>query len=270
MNRRPGASVGDGERERVRLVLRRAAQHGRREHEQLVGERADGGEHPGAAHHDPVVVLADHVRHQGAAALLAAGHGAVRLRRDEGVRAQQVLLADLLVVGGDIAGEGGVGLPEPVGGGRQRHQRAVQVVAGPAEHAERRVRPQLERLTPLDQVGGGPRDEERGRHGLAGQRRGVGQDVAVLRGVLHVEQRRVGRAPRCPNAGCDAMPPVSVSPWISTCLRVLASRCRNSAPVRAGMRTPLPCWVLPDGNAPCGSLTTRTAGNEAYWHREER
>ena len=96
--REAGGVDRDRERERVRLVLRRAAQHGRGEHQQLVGERADRGEHPRAAHHDAVVVLADDVRHQRSAGLLAGGYRAVRLGRDEGVRAEQVFLADLLVV----------------------------------------------------------------------------------------------------------------------------------------------------------------------------
>jgi hypothetical protein len=41
------------------------------------------------------------------------------------------------------------------------------------------------------------------------------------------------------NAGCSATPPVSVSPWISTFVLAPASRSRNSAPVRAGMRSHL-------------------------------
>src|SRR5580704_5745638 len=96
--------------------------------ELLVGERADCGEHPRAAHHNAVVVLADDVRHQRSPGLLAAGDRAVSLRRDEGVRAQQVFFADLLVVRRDVARESGIRLAEPVGGRRQRHQRAVQVV----------------------------------------------------------------------------------------------------------------------------------------------
>ena len=83
---------------------------------------------------------------------------------------------------------GGVGLAEPVVRGRQRHQRAVQVVGRAAQHAERTVGPQLERLAALGQVLGGFRDEERGRDGFAGRRRGVGQDVPVGGVMLHVVQ----------------------------------------------------------------------------------
>src|SRR6266571_2871335 len=77
-----GRVVRYGAGEGVLLVLRRVPQHRRREHQQLVGERADGGEHPRAADDDAVVVLADDVRRQRAAGLLTAGDRAVGLRRD--------------------------------------------------------------------------------------------------------------------------------------------------------------------------------------------
>src|SRR5450755_1627533 len=51
--------VTDGTGEGVLLVLGRVAQHRRGEYEQLVGERADGGEHPGPADDGAVVVLPD-------------------------------------------------------------------------------------------------------------------------------------------------------------------------------------------------------------------
>ena len=188
----PGRVDRDREGERVRLVLRRAAQHRGGEHQQFVGERADRGEHPGAADHDAVVVLADDVRHQRAAALLAAGHRPVGLRRDQRVGAQQVLVAHLFVVRGDVAGEGGVRLAEPVGGGREGHQGAVQVVAGAPEHAVRRLGPDAERLPPLDEVLLVARYQEGRAHRVAGARRRVGQHVAVRGVVLHVEQPRVG------------------------------------------------------------------------------
>jgi hypothetical protein len=47
---------------------------------------------------------------------LVAGLRAVGLRGDEGVGAEQVLLADLLVVPGDVVRERGIGLGEPVAG----------------------------------------------------------------------------------------------------------------------------------------------------------
>src|SRR6516225_2824435 len=41
-------------------------------------------------------------------------------------------------------------------------------------------------------------------------------------------------------AGWPATPPVSVSPWISTCTRAAASRPRNSLPLRAAITRTVP------------------------------
>ena len=178
--------VRDGAGEGVLLVRGVVAQHRRGEHEQLVGERADGGEHPGTAQHDAVVVLAGDVRHQRARGLLAPRDRAVGLRRDQRVRAEQVLLADLLVVAADVLAEPGVGPGEPLLRRGQRHQGAVQVVAGAAEHAERAVGPEFGRLTALDQILWRARGEEGGRDRIARRGRGIGQDLPVRRVVLHV------------------------------------------------------------------------------------
>ena len=159
--------VRDGAGEGVLLVLRRVPQHRGREHQQLVGERADGGEHPGAADDDAVVVLAHDVRHQRSAGLLAAGDRAVGLRRDQRVRAEEILLADLLVVAADVLAVLRARLAEPLLCRGERHQRAVQVVAGAAQHAERAVGPELERLAALDEIICCPRLQEGRRHGLA-------------------------------------------------------------------------------------------------------
>ena len=162
----------------------------RREHEQLVGRRADRREHARAADHDAVVVLGDDVRAQRATVdLLCGADAAVGLRRDERVRREEVLLADLLVVAAGVLAERRVGLREVALRLAERHERAVEVVARAAERAEAVVRPALEAAAARDQILVRARDEEGRAHRLARRRRLVGQDLRL--GVLQVVQLRV-------------------------------------------------------------------------------
>ena len=158
------------------------------------------------------------------AACRLAGHRPVGLRRDQRVSAQQVLLADLLVVALDVHAERRVGLSEPVLRGGQGHQAAVEVVPGAAEHAVGAVGPGLERRLAQPQVIGGLRDHERGADRLAGRGRGVGQHVAVGRVMLHVVQRGVGR---------DDVPEGGVAGDVA------GHRLAHDVHVRAGLRQPV-------------------------------
>jgi hypothetical protein len=125
----------DRERERVRSILLGALEHGRGHHEQLVGNRPDRRQHARAADHDAVVVLADDLRAERAAELLRGVLAAVGLGRDQRVRGEQILLPHQLVVAPHVVGERRVGLREPAARLAERHQAAVEVVAGAPERA---------------------------------------------------------------------------------------------------------------------------------------
>ena len=187
----PGRVARDAEGVGVGGVVVGALEDGRRHHEDLVRERADRREQARAADDDAVVVLVDDARSEGLVALLGRADGAVRLREDQRVRQEQVVLAHVLVVAADVLGERGVGLAEPVGGARHRHDRARAVVARAPEVPERVLGPDAHRLAPAHDVVDALRLEERHADAVAGRRRLVGHHVAERRVVLQVEELRV-------------------------------------------------------------------------------
>ena len=85
---------------------------------------------------------------------------AVGLRRDERVRREEVLLADLLVVAARVLAVRRIGLGELALRLAEGHERAVEVVARAAERAEAVVGPALEAGAARDEVLVRARDEE--------------------------------------------------------------------------------------------------------------
>ena len=117
---------------------------------------------------------------------------AVRLRVDQRVREQQVVVAHVLVVALHVLAVAALVLAEPVGRGGERHQRAVAVVAGAAEGAERELgRDAHRRAAPLDVV---RRSRAAGTTCRRARRTAaaVRHHVAQRRVVLEVEELRVG------------------------------------------------------------------------------
>jgi hypothetical protein len=116
------------------------------------------------------------------------GEAPVHLRVHERVGEHEVVVAHVAVVAPHVLAELGPDRREEVGRGVERHQRRVQVVAGPAEHAAALDCPVVHRGAP-------PAEIVRG--GRAQKRRGVaravlardGEPVTQRRIVLAVEQR---------------------------------------------------------------------------------
>ena len=182
----------DRERVRVGRVVRRALEHGRGHDEDLVRERPDRREQPRPADHDPVVVLLDDARGDRLLLLLRRPDRAVRLREDQRVRQQQVVLAHVLVVAAYVLGVVALVLTEPLGRGGHRHDRRVAVVACATQVAERVLGPDVHRLTTPGHVLDTRGLQERHADALAARRRLVGHHVAQHRIVLEVEQLGVG------------------------------------------------------------------------------
>ncbi len=183
-------------RERERIGVRRVVgcplEDGRGHDEDLVRKRADGGEQPRAADHDPVVVPVNDAGGERLLLLLRRADRAVRLREDERMREEQVVLAHVLVVASNVLAERRLVLAEPVRGAGHRHHRAVAVVPCPSEVAERVLGPQAHGLAAPHDVIGALGLEKRHAYAIAGERRLVGHDVAEGRIVLEIEERRVG------------------------------------------------------------------------------
>ena len=184
--------VGDGEGVGVRGVLRRAAEHRGGEDEQLVRDRGDGGQHPGAVDDDAVPALLDNPGRQLAAELLGAGDGAVDLRRDHRVRGEDIVFPCPLVVVADVLTERGTGLGKPLPGGAECGERGVHVVPGTAQEAIGGLGPGRNGTAAALKVLNGLRHQEGGVDEAATGGRGVRQRILVFRVMLHVEEPRVG------------------------------------------------------------------------------
>ena len=164
----PGASFGMAKAKEYGSSSGVPAQDGRGEDQQLVGDRADGGQQSGAADDDPVVVLADDVRPQRAVDLLA--------RRPRGWPAagsacasEQVLLTDLprSSAGCSYRRRGRPGRTSLAG---PTPSARVEVIAGTAENAERVIGPEL----------GGLRVSWPGLSGILGVRKDVATGLPAV------------------------------------------------------------------------------------------
>ena len=135
------------------VALLAVAQAGLRIDQKLVGGRAVGGEHLGAAHDQPVLGLLDHAEMREFALLLVRALRAVGLRIDDGVSEEQVAVAAIAVVVAHVLGEALAALAEELGALGERHQHGVEIVRRTADQPERRIGPDLHALAALDQVG---------------------------------------------------------------------------------------------------------------------
>src|SRR5207248_1311274 len=123
------------------------------------------------------VRFVDDVERNVATGLLIRMHGAIDLRRYQRVRETQVSFADQFVIGNDIAAIGRVVIGEVIRVRGAAHHHGVEKIRASAKHAGAPLRPGLDHVSALDQVGDGSWFDVAEADALAGGRRDVGHRV---------------------------------------------------------------------------------------------
>jgi hypothetical protein len=137
----PGSRGRERECERVRGGRRVVLQDRRREYEDLVAERPERREQPGAADDDAPRVALDRVERNLRARDARGGESSVDLGVYERVREHEIVVAHVVVVAPHVVAELGADRREEVRRRGERHERGVQIVAGAAQHAAALDRP---------------------------------------------------------------------------------------------------------------------------------